>query len=475
MRILSHLPLILAAGVSMAAAWWFSGWEGLQLSVLGLSLLLTFAMASRTRRAERALERSESRFLEALSEGKTAERRLQAAEDHLRQSQKMEAVGRLAGGIAHDFNNLLTAINGYAELALTRMPQADPNRAMLEEVRKAGDRAATITRQLLTFSRKQLISPIAMDLNAMVRDLERMLGRMLGSQVRMDVELAEDLAAIKADPGQVGQVILNLALNGKDAMGEGGRLTLTTANVRVAGDEPGWYLKPAPGEYVCLAVADTGKGMDAEVKEHLFEPFFSTKPGARGTGLGLPTVYGILDQARGGIRMTSDEPGTAGGSGTVFYAYFPKAAQQDWEMRPDAEAPVPERRREETVLVVEDEENVRHLVGSVLGSKGYQVLEASGAREAMYIHENHPGPIHYLLTDVIMPGRSGRELARDLQRARPGIRTIFMSGYTDDVLLQQGLEASKALFLGKPFTPKDLLRKFAEAEDRVAAPAPRPG
>jgi two-component system cell cycle sensor histidine kinase/response regulator CckA len=474
MRNLRILPVLLAAAASLGAAWTYSGIQGLALAALGISLLLLFVLLSRGRRAERVLQETEDRFLKAVGDTQAAERRLRVVEAHLLQSRKMEAVGRLAGGIAHDFNNLLTAINGYAELIGSRLPPSDPNRPMLEEIRRAGDRAAAITRQLLTFSRKQLISPVDLDLNAMLRDLERMLGRLLGSDIELSFDLDPDPASIHADPGQVGQAILNLALNAKDAMPEGGRLALSTSRATLDGSEEGYYLKPAPGDYICLAVEDTGKGMDETVKEHLFEPFFSTKsnPGrergdsVRGAGLGLSMVYGILDQAKGGIRIRTEE-----GKGTVFLVYFPVSPAMDWDARL-ASPPAPSsRRREETVLVVEDEENVRRMVGSVLRGQGYHVLEASGAREALFTHENHAGPIHVLLTDVIMPGRSGREVALELQRLRPGIRTIFMSGYTDDAMLRQGLEASRALFLGKPFTPSELLRKLAEAEVLTPSPA----
>ncbi len=487
MRLLKHLSTVpavpaflafFAALAALAAGWLLAGATGLLIAALCVALAPASILALRGRRAARELDRSEARFRRAEFENRQSEARLRAAEDYFRQSQKMEAVGRLAGGIAHDFNNLLTTINGYTELLLSRMTEGDPNRAMLEEVRTAGEKAASVTRQLLTFSRKQLTSPVTLDLNALVRDLERMLRRLLGggaeAPVELAVELAADLDPIKADPGHIGEVILNLALNGKDAMPEGGRLTISTANVRLTGEEAGYYLRPVPGDYVCLKFEDTGRGMDAEVREHLFEPFFTTKAGARGAGLGLPAVYGIVDQSRGGIRLPASQEAAASQPGASFLLYFP-SARSDWSHRMVGQADRAAHPREETVLVVEDEEHVRHLVGSILRDNGYQVLEAAGAREALYIHEHHDGPIHVLLTDVIMPGRSGREVARELQGLRPGIRTIFMSGYTGDDLFQQGMEQSNALFLGKPFTPAELLGKLAESAETAGEPASAQG
>ncbi|HLP41754.1 MAG TPA: ATP-binding protein, partial [Fibrobacteria bacterium] len=300
-----------------------------------------------------------------------------------RLSLRMEAVGRLAGGIAHDFNNILTTINGYAELIIGRLSPADANRPMLEEIRKAGDRATAITRQLLTLSRKQQASPVSLDVNDLVKELDPMLARTLGSGIALEIRLAPSVRPIHADPGLVGEALLNLVRNGKDALETGGRIVVSTFDAEVDGTEDGWYLKPSPGQYVCVKVEDTGKSMDAEAREHLFEPFSSTKTKERGAGLGLSTVYGILDQGRGGIRVESEE-----GRGNAFHAYFP--------VMPDRIPAMPERQarltettapsgsvpHRGTILVVDDEENIRHMVSSMLTSQGYRVLEAGGAREA---------------------------------------------------------------------------------------------
>jgi nitrogen-specific signal transduction histidine kinase/CheY-like chemotaxis protein len=404
-----------------------------------------------------------------VEETRGANEKLRQAEEHIRQAQKMEAVGRLAGGVAHDFNNLLTAINGYSEVVLSRLPAADSNRTFVEEIRKAGDRAALVTQQLLAFSRKQMIAPTVLDINEVVADLENMLHRLLGENIGLRV-LPGEAGKIKADAGQVSQVVMNLVLNGRDAMPNGGEITIAIGEETLAGHETGFHLKPAPGRYVRVEVRDSGKGMEAAVKDRLFEPFFSTKHagstnGGSGTGLGLSTVYGIMEQNRGGLKVAS-EPG----QGTILYAYFPRC-EVDWSGIP---TPLIERRDEiralETVLVVEDEENVRSLVRHVLEGQGYAVLEASGAREAMYVHENHAGRIDLLLTDVVLPGKSGRELARELAEVRPATKIIFMSGYTEDSLIRTELEKSRALFLGKPFSPTLLAHTVKAALEGRPAP-----
>jgi nitrogen-specific signal transduction histidine kinase/CheY-like chemotaxis protein len=405
-----------------------------------------------------------------VEESRSANEKLRTAEEHIRQSQKLEAVGRLAGGVAHDFNNLLTAINGYSEVVLARLHDTDPNRPFVEEIRKAGDRAALVTQQLLAFSRKQMVVPAVLDLNEVIADLEYMLSRLIGENIAFRASPG-DIGSIKADAGQVSQVVMNLVLNGRDAMPSGGRLTLITRNATLDGSEQDFHLKPEPGEYVCLEVRDSGVGMGLEVKDHLFEPFFSTKgggmgPGGGGTGLGLSTVYGIMQQNLGGLRVAS-EPG----KGASFFAYF-RRASEDWKAaRPvPAEAPATEPPKE-TVLVVEDEQNVRTLVRHVLEARGYHVLDASGAREALYMHENHPGRIDLLLTDIVLSGKSGREIAKEFLELRPGIKVIFMSGYTDDTLMRSELEKTNALFMGKPFTPAKLLLKVRAALDGVEANA----
>ncbi|GEM_PF-6154153 len=399
-----------------------------------------------------------------VSAAKASEEKLRGAEEGLRQSQKMEAVGRVAGSVAHDFNNLLTAINGYGEVLLSRMDPGDKNRVYVEEIRKAGDRAALVTQQLLAFSRKQTVAPAILDLNLVMADLQVMLARLLGENVRFKVELGQGLGRIKADPGQAAQVVMNLVLNGRDAMPTGGKLRLSTFNAELNGSEPDFYLKPQPGSYVGIVIRDSGVGMGPEVKAHLFEPFYTTKEKFQGTGLGLSTVFGIMQQNRGGIRIVSELD-----KGTACYVYFRKDAE-DWTQSVRPAEPTPAeaesgqgKTRTETILVVEDEENVRKLVRHVLAAQGYTVLEASGAREAMYMHEHHPGPIHLLLTDIVLSGKSGREIAKEFLELRPGIRVVYMSGYTDDTGFRKELEKSNAQFLGKPFTPTRLLQKVRDA------------
>jgi signal transduction histidine kinase len=438
------------------------------LGTLSLTALI-LATALALKRAAMA------RMTDLVAETRDANEKLRQAEEHIRQSQKMEAVGRLAGGVAHDFNNLLTAINGYSEVLLGRLPAGDANRPFVEEIRKAGDRAALVTQQLLAFSRKQAIAPTVLDINGVIADLENMLSRLIGANVRMRVAPGE-AGRIKADAGQVAQVVMNLVLNGRDAMHNGGDLVIATGEETLTGNETGFHLKPAPGRYARVEVRDSGSGMEAAVRDRLFEPFFSTKHAGRangnggsGTGLGLSTVYGIMEQNRGGLKVFS-EPG----QGSIIYVYFP-CCEEDWAGVPapieeDAEQP----RGRETILVVEDEENVRSLVRQVLEGQGYAVLEASGAREAMYVHENHAGRIDLLLTDVMLPGKSGRELARELTEFRPATKIIFMSGYTGDTVIRTELERSKALFLGKPFSPALLGRTVRAALEGKPAPVETP-
>jgi signal transduction histidine kinase/CheY-like chemotaxis protein len=438
---------------------------------LGTVSLMSLVLATALGLKRAALRRMAT----LVEESRAANEKLRHAEENVRQAQKMEAVGRLAGGVAHDFNNLLTAINGYSEVVLARLPEGDPNRSFVEEIRKAGDRAALVTQQLLAFSRKQMVMPAVLDVNAVIGDLERMLSRLIGENISFRVSPG-DIGKVKADPGQVAQVVMNLVLNGRDAMPSGGDLTIATRNVDIEPEADGFHLRPEPGRYVCIEVRDSGVGMDESVKGHLFEPFFSTKqggtgPGGAGTGLGLSTVYGIMQQNKGGLKVVSDP-----GKGAAFYAYFRRTGE-DWSAGPlpdPVEAPVA-RAPKETVLVVEDEENVRTLVRHVLEAQGYRVLEASGAREAMYMHENHEGGIDLLLTDIVLSGKSGREIAKEFAELRPGIRIIFMSGYTDDTVIRSELEKTRALFMGKPFTPSQLLQKVRAALEGAEARAGQTG
>ncbi len=383
----------------------------------------------------------------------TERRRL---EEQLRQSQKMEAVGRLAGGIAHDFNNLLTVVTGYSELLLAELPEGDPRRESAEEIRQAGSRAAALTQQLLAFSRRQVLAPRVLDLNAVVAGMERMLRRVIGEDVELTTALEPELWRARADPGQIEQVILNLVVNARDAMPRGGRLTIETANVELDEKFAGLYATIHPGPHVMLAVSDTGVGMDAELQSRLFEPFFTTKERGKGTGLGLSTVYGIVKQSGGSIWVYS-EPG----HGTTFKIYLPRCEE------PLEEATVPDRPAapaagNETVLLVEDEPEVRRLVEKLLGLRGYRVLSAGSPADAIAIARRQEAPIDLLLTDVIMPGMNGRELARVLAGSRPRMRVLYMSGYTDAAISQQGILEPGTAFLSKPFTPDALARKVRE-------------
>jgi len=380
-------------------------------------------------------------------------------EEQLRLSQKMEAVGLLAGGVAHDFNNLLTVILGYGILLLKDLGLEDPRRAPLEGIRQAADRAAALTHQLLAFSRRQVLAPRLLDLNGVVADMDKMLRRLIGEHIELSTVLAPELGRVKADPGQIEQVIMNLVVNARDAMPVGGKLTIETADVEL--DEAYGRRHPvgAPGPHVMLAVSDTGHGMDEETRARVFEPFFTTKEKGKGTGLGLAVVYGIVKQSGGSIQIYS-EPGL----GTTFKVYLPKA---------EAASEKPEgitgnkrsRRATETVLLVEDEAAVRSLLRDILESNGYVVLEASRAEEALEASEQHGGLIQLLLTDVVMPDIGGRKLADRLKTSRPEARVLYMSGYTDIAIVQHGLLEPGVAFLQKPFTPEALSRKVREVLD----------
>ncbi|HEX2709883.1 MAG TPA: PAS domain S-box protein, partial [Candidatus Deferrimicrobium sp.] len=349
-------------------------------------------------------------------------------EEQLRQSQKMEAVGRLAGGVAHDFNNLLTAISGYSDLLLHRLPDYSTLRRDVEEIRRAGDRAAVLTRQLLAFSRRQVLQPKVLDLNTVVTTMGQMLRRLIGEDIELSTDLSPSLSRVKADPGQIEQVIVNLAVNARDAMPDGGRITVATADAELSPAYAVAHPEVRPGAHVLLSVADTGHGMSDEIQAHLFEPFFTTKERGKGTGLGLATVYGIVQQSGGHIRVNS-----AADRGTTFLIYLPRVeAPQDGVEgadRPLLPHPSPGT---ETVLLAEDEDVVRRLAREILSGNGYKVLEAGNGREALLLSEAHRGEIHLLLTDVEMPTLSGRELGEQIRLQRPDLRILYMSGYTDD-------------------------------------------
>ncbi|MFZ5433292.1 MAG: response regulator [Calditrichota bacterium] len=386
------------------------------------------------------------------------------SEEQLRQAQKMEAVGRLAGGVAHDFNNLLTAILGHSELALYKLHDGDPLRDSVEQIMKAAERAASLTRQLLAFSRKQVLQPRLLDLNSTVTDMEKMLRRLIGEDIVLVTKLDSQLGVIKADPGQIEQVIMNLAVNARDAMPQGGRLCIETAEVELDESYSWSHTAVAPGRYVMLAVSDNGVGMDAETRSHIFEPFFTTKEIGKGTGLGLSTVYGIVNQSGGHIWVYS-EPG----QGTTFKIYLPRATGEAVKL----ERPITplSQNGHETILLVEDEEGVRELVRRILEQKGYHIIATSDARNALRIAQDYDGYIHLLITDVIMPHISGDILAHDLAALRPEIRILFMSGYTDDSMNNRNLDRNGAAFLPKPFSADHLARKVRELLDASSVAA----
>ncbi len=384
-----------------------------------------------------------------ISERKRAELALRESEEQLRQSQKMEAIGRLAGGVAHDFNNLLTAIGGYSSLALLEFPLDDPRREYLEEIQRAGERGASLTKQLLASGRKQVLSPRLLDLNALVDDLTSLLRRVIGEDVELDWQRSSAPAVVYADAGQLEQVIMNLAVNARDAMPQGGLLAIASSSVVIdAGD-----VRAPEGRFVRLSVSDSGHGMDEDTMARMFEPFFTTKDPGKGTGLGLSTVYGIVQQLSGSIRARS-----VLGQGTQFEIYLPERERAALSEAPESIAPAATGGAE-TVLLVEDESQVRKLVYEVLQSRGYRVLAAKDALEAVPLEENYPDRIDLLITDVVMPGMSGRELAQHLSATRPQTKVLFVSGYTDDALLRHGATTPGTAFLQKPFALEDLLRR----------------
>ncbi|MBI5509510.1 MAG: GAF domain-containing protein [Deltaproteobacteria bacterium] len=379
-------------------------------------------------------------------------------EEQLKLAQRLEAVGRLAGGVAHDFNNLLSVIISYAGFAASELRESDPIRADIVEIESAGKRAASLTRQLLAFSRKQLLEPEVLSLNKVVGGIESMLRRLLGEDIDIEVHLAEDLGSIMADPGQIEQVIMNLAVNARDAMPRGGKLTVETANVVLDEEYANQHIAVKPGRYVMLSVTDTGTGMDPAVKEHLFEPFFTTKEKGKGTGLGLSTVYGIVKQSGGNVWVYSEV-----GQGTTFKVYLPRVDAPAVETTRRSMPAI--ARGSETVLVVEDEDAVRRLAERILRSAGYKVLAAASGGDALLLWEKHRGEIDLLLTDVVMPQMSGRELAERLGKPCPTLKVLYMSGYTDNAIVHHGVLDPGTRFIGKPFSTTELTRKVREALD----------
>jgi PAS domain S-box-containing protein len=385
-------------------------------------------------------------------------------EEQLRQAQKMEGIGQLAGGVAHDFNNLLTVINGFSELLTLQLAPTDPHRGPLEEILKAGERAAGLTQQLLAFSRRQALLPQVVDLNGIVADTEALLRRLLGEDIDLLAVLRPELGRVRVDPRQLQQVILNLAVNARDAMPQGGRLTIETANVELDAGYAGQHAAVSPGAYVMLAVSDTGSGMDAETQAHIFEPFFTTKEPGQGTGLGLSMIYGIVKQSSGDIWVYS-EPG----HGTIFKLYFPRVADEA-EQPASPTPPVQAPSGTETILLVEDEAPVRSLARTVLEARGYAVLEASRGDEALRVAQHHRGPIHLLLTDVVMPGLGGPAVARLLTRVHPETQVLYMSGYTDAAVARHGVLEAGAALVQKPFTPRALAQQVRQVLDAPGGP-----
>jgi signal transduction histidine kinase len=462
-----HLPIIMLSALDSPAqqhAGFVAGPDDYVTKPFGVEDLLdrvhTWMQTRRRllRDAEARREAEQVRLQDPMDRKRT-EQALAERESELRQSQKMEAIGRLAGGVAHDFNNLLTAISGYAELLLAELPAGDPKHEFADEIARAAERAAALTHQLLVFSRRQVLVPEVLDLNAVVGEMDKMLRRLIGEDVELDTALSPTLGQVRADRGQLEQVLLNLAVNARDAMPRGGRLTIETANVQAlrSAAEPGVSL--APGAYVRLCVADTGQGMSPATQARVFEPFFTTKEPGRGTGLGLATVYGIVKQSEGHIAVDSEA-----GRGTAFRIYLPMVAAR----APDLDRPSRLRGMPtgaETILLVEDEAAVRALTRTVLDSSGYTVLEASRPEEALRLSDEHAGPIHLLLTDVVLPGMSGRAISEQLTRRRPGVPVLYMSGYADHAIVRAGVFEPDVALLRKPFTPATLAQKVRQILD----------
>ena len=401
--------------------------------------------------------------LRTRAERKRAEAALRESEEQLRQAQKMEAVGQLAGGVAHDFNNLLTVISGCSEMVMGSLEEGDPNRELMAQIQKAGDRAANLIRQLLAFSRKQVLQPQVVNLNTLIDGLRKMIERLIGENIELTVDPAENLGMAKVDAAQFEQVIVNLAVNARDAMPDGGRLRIETHNSEIDDTYARHHAEVKPGRYVQVAVSDVGQGMDEATLAHIFEPFFTTKAPGKGTGLGLSMAYGFVKQSGGHIEVFSQS-----GRGTTFIVYLPRTEEKPHSKaaRPKLESP----KGTETILLVEDEDSLRNLTGHMLQSNGYVVLEARDGQEAIEIADKHPGAIQLLVTDLVMPRLSGRQLAERLRRTRNAMRVLFISGYSDEEATRQGALESSGAFLQKPFNANGLFRKVRAVLDAGSTP-----
>jgi two-component system, cell cycle sensor histidine kinase and response regulator CckA len=400
-----------------------------------------------------------SRLIESarreLAERLRAEAALKKSEEQFRHAQKMEAVGRLAGGVAHDFNNLLSVILSYSDFLIEDMGAQDPRRADLEQIQTAGRRAADLTRQLLAFSRQQVLAPQVLDINAVVREAEKLIRRVVGEDVFVRAVLDDSAGMIQADPGHLNQVIMNLVVNARDAMPAGGMLTITTSRVEIDEGFARDHFGVKPGPYVMLALTDNGMGMDETTQEHIFEPFFTTKEQGKGTGLGLSTAFGIVEQS-GGTMAVESKPGM----GATFRVYLPRTTEP---VRSAIGSPRTAKvRGDETILLVEDDEQVRRVVHRILERGGYRVLPAASGAEAVRVLEQHPGAVDLLLTDVVMPEMSGRELAERLVKTRPGLRVLYMSGYNDETILHHRVLTQGIALLEKPVAPEALLGRVRE-------------
>jgi signal transduction histidine kinase len=391
-----------------------------------------------------------------VTERKSTEEKLRQSENQLRQAQKMEAVGRVAGGVAHDFNNLLSVIIGYSDVSLEQLEPETELYKSIAQIKKAGECAASLTRQLLAFSRQQILEPQLLNLSTVVADVTKMLRRMIGENVNLTNVLCPVLRNVKADRGQIEQVLMNLAVNARDAMPQGGQLTIETANLELEEAYARLHAPFQPGQYVTLTVADTGCGIDPETQAHIFEPFFTTKEPGKGTGLGLATVYGVVKQS-GGYIWVSSEPG----QGTTFKIYLPTVDEPSGTGEL-SELPLRSTKGTETVLVVEDDEPIRNFICECLERQGYSVVSAGDPVEAVEAAERHKGMIQLMVTDVVMPGVSGRELAEQLAPRRPEMKVLFVSGYTDDAIVHYGVLEAGLAFLQKPFTRMGLAQKVRE-------------